>query len=179
MAATEIGLDDRFVAHDFVRLAVSDHMTLIEYQHALGERQDHFHDVLDDDERHSELMDAADQRDRLLQLRRGESRKLFVEQHETRAGREHPGNLEALASGCAQRSGTLRSLRRKTRQLDDVQRMLARIAPMVTAVPSSSTRPVLGVMSPARQLKKVDLPAPFGPIRPMISPSSTARSAPR
>ena len=33
-------------------------------------------------------------------------------------------------------------------------------------------------MSPARQLKKVDLPAPFGPIRPMISPSSTVRSAP-
>src|SRR5579864_4365039 len=39
-------------------------------------------------------------------------------------------------------------------------------------------RPVLGAVSPARQLKNVDLPAPFGPIRPMISPSSTARSAP-
>src|SRR4029077_8804617 len=31
----------------------------------------------------------------------------------------------------------------------------------------------------ARQLKKVDLPAPLGPISPMISPSATARSAPR
>src|ERR1700733_14391143 len=40
-------------------------------------------------------------------------------------------------------------------------------------------RPVVGVVSPARQLKNVDLPAPFGPIRPMISPRSTARSAPR
>src|SRR4029077_1663297 len=39
-------------------------------------------------------------------------------------------------------------------------------------------RPVVGAVSPARQLKKVDLPAPFGPISPMISPSSTARSAP-
>src|ERR1700685_152416 len=39
-------------------------------------------------------------------------------------------------------------------------------------------RPVVGKVSPARQLKKVDLPAPFGPIRPMISCSSTARSAP-
>src|SRR2546423_4808058 len=39
-------------------------------------------------------------------------------------------------------------------------------------------RPVVGSVSPARQLKKVDLPAPFGPIRPMISPSSIARSAP-
>src|SRR3984893_12259004 len=39
-------------------------------------------------------------------------------------------------------------------------------------------RPVVGKVSPARQLKKVDLPASFGPIRPMISCSSTARSAP-
>src|SRR4051794_2459334 len=39
-------------------------------------------------------------------------------------------------------------------------------------------RPVVGSASPARQLKKVDLPAPFGPIRPMISPSSMDRSAP-
>src|SRR5689334_16487841 len=39
-------------------------------------------------------------------------------------------------------------------------------------------RPVVGSVSPARQLKKVDLPAPFGPIRPMISPSPMTRSAP-
>src|ERR1700692_2093602 len=39
-------------------------------------------------------------------------------------------------------------------------------------------RPVVGKVSPASQLKKVDLPAPFGPISPMISCSSTARSAP-
>src|SRR5579862_1368164 len=39
-------------------------------------------------------------------------------------------------------------------------------------------RPPVGSVSPARQLKKVDLPAPLGPIRPMISPSSTLRSAP-
>src|SRR4051812_23113364 len=43
---------------------------------------------------------------------------------------------------------------------------------------SNTMRPVVGIVSPARQLKKVDLPAPFGPIRPMISPSSIARSAP-
>src|SRR5689334_206190 len=39
-------------------------------------------------------------------------------------------------------------------------------------------RPVVGAVSPARQLKKVDLPAPFGPISPMISPSSIDKSAP-
>src|SRR5262245_37573367 len=49
----------------------------------------------------------------------------------------------------------------------------------VTSMPSNSTRPVVGTVSPARQLKKVDLPAPLGQIRPMISPSATARSAPR
>src|ERR1700722_8428633 len=48
----------------------------------------------------------------------------------------------------------------------------------VMSLPSKTMRPVVGWVSPARQLKKVDLPAPFGPISPMISPCSTARSAP-
>src|SRR5580693_9696623 len=48
----------------------------------------------------------------------------------------------------------------------------------VTSLPSNTMLPVVGSVSPAMQLKKVDLPAPLGPIRPMISPSSTVRSAP-
>src|SRR3954464_9608413 len=48
----------------------------------------------------------------------------------------------------------------------------------VKSWPSNTMRPVVGKVSPARQLKKVDFPAPFGPIRPMISPSSMERSAP-
>src|SRR5580658_6733811 len=51
-------------------------------------------------------------------------------------------------------------------------------AALVTSSPLKTMRPAVGKVSPARQLKKVDLPAPFGPIRPMISYSSTARSAP-
>src|SRR6185437_3920999 len=47
----------------------------------------------------------------------------------------------------------------------------------VRLTPSKLTVPDVGMVSPARQLKKVDLPAPFGPIRPMISPSATVRSA--
>src|SRR5215472_3820344 len=47
----------------------------------------------------------------------------------------------------------------------------------VRSTPSNETVPEVGAVSPARQLKKVDLPAPFGPIRPMISPSATVRSA--
>src|SRR6516225_10881422 len=48
----------------------------------------------------------------------------------------------------------------------------------VRSLPSKTIRPPLGMVSPARQLKKVDLPAPLGPISPMISPSLTVRSAP-
>src|SRR6185312_14657075 len=48
----------------------------------------------------------------------------------------------------------------------------------VRSLPSNTIWPVVTGMSPAIQLKKVDLPAPFGPIRPMISPVSTVRSAP-
>src|SRR6201997_4719326 len=48
----------------------------------------------------------------------------------------------------------------------------------VRSLPSKTIRPPLGMVSPARQLKNVDLPAPFGPISPMISPALTARSAP-
>src|SRR5262245_40141400 len=47
----------------------------------------------------------------------------------------------------------------------------------VTSRPSNLTDPALGTRSPARQLKNVDLPAPFGPIKPMMSPSATSRSA--
>src|SRR5438445_13863996 len=48
----------------------------------------------------------------------------------------------------------------------------------VRSILSNTMRPVVGSVSPARQLKKVDLPAPFGPINPMISPSLIERSAP-
>src|ERR1700751_1202787 len=41
----------------------------------------------------------------------------------------------------------------------------------------NTIRPALGGISPAMQLKKVDLPAPFGPISPTISPSATSRFA--
>src|SRR5579864_9441198 len=48
----------------------------------------------------------------------------------------------------------------------------------VMSSPPNRMRPVVGSVAPAMQLKKVDLPAPFGPISPMISPSATDRSAP-
>src|SRR5215468_6667000 len=48
----------------------------------------------------------------------------------------------------------------------------------VRSLPSKTMQPPLGMVSPARQLKNVDLPAPLGPMSPMISPSLTVRSAP-
>src|SRR6201996_2260341 len=43
--------------------------------------------------------------------------------------------------------------------------------------PSNSTLPEVVRRSPVRQLKKVDLPAPFGPIRPRMSPCSRVTDA--
>src|SRR4051812_4267208 len=51
-------------------------------------------------------------------------------------------------------------------------------AARVRSTPSNITRPPLGTVSPARQLKKVDLPAPLGPIRPTIWPCAIDRLAP-
>src|SRR6478735_12210019 len=43
--------------------------------------------------------------------------------------------------------------------------------------PSNSTLPEVETRSPVRQLKKVDLPAPFGPIKPRMSPGSSVTLA--
>src|SRR6202140_994450 len=47
----------------------------------------------------------------------------------------------------------------------------------VISWPSKKTSPEVDQRSPVRQLKKVDLPAPFGPIRPRISPCSSVTDA--
>src|ERR1700676_3696606 len=51
-------------------------------------------------------------------------------------------------------------------------------ARLVMSRPSNKTRPDVDSRSPVRQLKKVDLPAPFGPIRPRMSPCSRVTEAP-
>src|SRR6516165_2734531 len=47
----------------------------------------------------------------------------------------------------------------------------------VMSCPENSTLPEVVLRSPVRQLKKVDLPAPFGPIRPRMSPCSSVTLA--
>src|SRR6266852_3508731 len=46
----------------------------------------------------------------------------------------------------------------------------------VTSSPSKTIDPAVGRRNPLRRLKHVVLPAPFGPIRPTISPVSTVSS---
>src|SRR3954471_899839 len=46
-----------------------------------------------------------------------------------------------------------------------------------TSRPAKETVPEVSGRAPVRQLKKVDLPAPLGPIRPRMSPSSTDTEA--
>ncbi len=48
----------------------------------------------------------------------------------------------------------------------------------VTSAPSKTTRPPSGGINPDTQLKSVVLPAPLGPISPVIVPPFTARSTP-
>src|SRR4051794_35376035 len=48
---------------------------------------------------------------------------------------------------------------------------------LVTSCPAKATVPEVTGRSPVRQLKKVDLPAPLGPIRPRMSPCSTDTDA--
>src|SRR5881227_1315447 len=50
-------------------------------------------------------------------------------------------------------------------------------ARVVMSCPSKMTLPEVESKSPVRQLKKVDLPAPFGPIRPRMSPCSSVTEA--
>src|SRR5436305_7276070 len=48
---------------------------------------------------------------------------------------------------------------------------------LVMSWPSKRTLPDVASKSPVRQLNKVDLPAPFGPIRPRMSPCSSVTEA--
>ena len=49
----------------------------------------------------------------------------------------------------------------------------------VTSLPSSSTRPESGEVSPTTIEKVVVLPAPFGPSSPTTSPEAMSRLTPR
>ena len=59
----EVGLDHRRVAGDLARRAAGDLAALVEHHDALGERDDHLHDVLDDHERDAGAVDVAHQLD--------------------------------------------------------------------------------------------------------------------
>src|SRR5690348_1536528 len=80
MTAAEIGFDHGRLAHHRVRRAAGNHATLVENQNMAGQGHDHFHDVLDDDDGDPALMNAAHQRNRVLQFGRRQPGERFIEQ---------------------------------------------------------------------------------------------------
>ena len=79
-AFAEIGLDDGRVAGDLARAATGDFAALVKHQNAGRQRHDHFHDVLDNDERDAGAMDLAHEIDRQLDLALCQPRHCFIEQ---------------------------------------------------------------------------------------------------
>ena len=131
MAAAEIGLDHRVVAHHGFRRAAGDDVALVEHQHALGQRHDHFHDVLDDDDGDAHVRECA--RTSAIAACNsvgGQAGERLVEQHQPRLGREHAGDLETLAAGRAERAR--RAGRRPARPVNSTMppRVLARVVAM-------------------------------------------------
>ena len=73
------------------------------------------------------------------------------------------------STGTAGRPGTSGRARARARPCGETS---------VTSVPSSTTRPLVGVTKPEMMSSTVVLPAPLGPMRPTISPCRTRRSTP-
>ena len=71
----------------------------------LGQRDDHLHDVLDDDERDAGAVDLPHQLDGRADLGRGEAGHGLVEQQHLGLGGERAGDLEPLAPGRAEALG--------------------------------------------------------------------------
>ena len=128
MGAAEIGFDDGVLPDHGFRRAAGDDMALVEDQDALGQRHDHFHDVLDDDDGDAHVVDAPHQRDRRLQFGRRQAGKQLVEQQQARLGGEHAGDFEALASRRAERARPL--IAAQSGQLDDATGLIAGIVAM-------------------------------------------------
>src|ERR1700736_1924365 len=70
---SEIGLDHPLISCDLARIAVCDQLAVMKDEHALGQRKDHLHHMLDDQDRDAAPGDAADERQRAVDLARIEA----------------------------------------------------------------------------------------------------------
>src|SRR5215469_8214385 len=201
-AGAEIGRDHGRVRGDLARAAAGDLLALMKHHHPARKRHDDFHDVLDDDERDAGAMNVAHEVDGKLDLALGETGHGFVEQQHLWLGGERAGKsarrLIPTRSSTARAFASAswrRGVRRKapiiTFSSTDMRSKVCgtwkvRASPSsarasgiraVMSWPSKNTLPAVAAKSPVRQLKKVDLPAPFGPIRPRMSPCSSVTLA--
>ena len=96
--------------------------------HAIGERDDHLHDVLDDDERDAGAVNVAHQLDGGADLGRRQARHGLVEQQHLGLGCQRPGDLEALAAGRAEAARGASASRAEADVVDAPARALSRAA---------------------------------------------------
>src|SRR5208282_5534161 len=98
-----------------------------------------------------------DQFHRPLRLGRRQPGKRLVEKEQARGRREGPGELQLLQFDHTERGGGSPGI----------------------SLPRKRIEPAEGGISPVTVLNRVVLPAPLAPMRPTISPSSTAKLTPR
>jgi hypothetical protein len=126
----EIGLDDLRVLADLGRRALGDLGAEVQRHDAIGERHQHLHVVLDDDDGHALPPQPLDQLDQLRDGALVDAAGHLVEQQQPRPGRHRPGQLEALALPGAERVGVGLALVQQADEVERRQRMGARLAPV-------------------------------------------------
>src|SRR5829696_6407238 len=85
----QVGLDDLRVVADRLRLALGDLLAVVEHRHLLGDSHDHLHVVLDQQDRHAQVVaQLAHELGELLGLLRVHAGGRLVEQQQLRLGRE-------------------------------------------------------------------------------------------
>src|SRR6185295_462230 len=99
--ASQVGVHDGRIAPDVVRQPVGDLGAEVEHRHAVRERQEEMHVVLDEQHRDAARGDAADDLRQAIELGRREPGGGLVEQDQARLAREGARDLEQppLAEG--------------------------------------------------------------------------------
>src|ERR1700730_12190460 len=101
----EIGFDHPLLPRNVAGNAVGNQLTMVQDEHAIGERKDHFHDVLNDENGDTAPGDAANERERAVNLAGIETGIDFIEHQQVRLHSEALRQLEPLACGKRKRRG--------------------------------------------------------------------------
>jgi hypothetical protein len=85
------------IAHHLCGWAFGDFLPMMQDDDAVGELENGWQDVLDEDNRHPLLVDSTDERHARTGVWRGQSGDHFVEEEQARVGGEGARDLETLA----------------------------------------------------------------------------------